>query len=355
MKPGMNLVIRPAICADEAAIAGLHAESWRDSYRGVLPDAYLDGPLAGEMHDKWRRRLGGSRSGPQPGWLILISTIDDVFAGFYASLPDPDDPSRDLIDNLHVMPALRSHGIGAALMREGADRLVAIGRQRAILRVVEGNHQARGFYRDLGGIEGAPVSHAIGGGHAVALIPYTWNRMQDLATAARRHLTQRLAPPLSVTMNDVAALTGATHPVADGIHARPRRKQRLGDAFGLTDYGVNRVELDPGIWSSIPHFHSREDEFVLVLEGELVLVSGARERLLRPGDCAGFPAGLERPHHLENRSAQLAVYLEVGTRREDCDECDYPGEDLRIAQRADGTRDYVRRDGTPVKAADPAR
>ena len=149
---------------------------------------------------------------------------------------------------------------------------------------------------------------------------------------------------------EVAVLTGATHPVADGIHARPRRKQRLGDAFGLTDYGVNRVELDPGIWSSIPHFHSREDEFVLMLEGELVLVSGAGERLLRPGDCAGFPAGLERPHHLENRSAQLAVYFEVGSRRQDSDECDYPGNDLRIAQRNDGSRDYVRRDGTPIKA-----
>ena len=85
-----------------------------------------------------------------------------------------------------------------------------------------------------------------------------------------------------------------------------------------------------------------------VLEGELVLVAGGEERLLRPGDCAGFPAGLDRPHHLENRSTRLAVYLEVGSRRQDRDECDYPHEDLRIAQRADGSRNYVRRDGTPV-------
>ena len=344
----MTLIIRPAIPADEAAIAGLHTESWRQSYRGMLPDAYLDGPLAGEMRDKWHHRL----SQPQPGWLVLVSTIDDAFAGFFASFPDPDDISRDLIDNLHVVPGLRSHGIGAALMREGADRLAAVGRSRAILRVVEGNEGARAFYRDLGGIEGAPAPHDIGGGHEVDLVPYAWDRMLDLATAARRRLARRLSPPLSVTAAEVAVLTGATHPVADGIHARPRRKQRLGDAFGLSDYGVNRVELDPGIWSSIPHFHSREDEFVLVLEGELVLVSGAEERLLRPGDCAGFPAGLERPHHLENRSTRLAVYLEVGSRRQDCDECDYPGNDLRIAQRADGSRDYVRRDGTPVKAAD---
>jgi uncharacterized cupin superfamily protein/ribosomal protein S18 acetylase RimI-like enzyme len=344
----MNHFIRPAIPFDEAAIAGLHIESWRQGYRGVLPDAYLDGPMEGEMRDKWHHRL----SQPQPGWLVLVSTIDDAFAGFFASFPDPDDTGRDLIDNLHVMPGLRSHGIGAALMREGADRLAAMGRGCAILRVVEGNAGARAFYRDLGGIEGAPVAHDIGGGNEVDLVPYSWDRMTDLATAARRRLARRLVPPLSVAATEVAALTGANHPVADGIHARPRRKQRLGDAFGLTDYGVNRVELDPGIWSTIPHYHSREDEFVLVLEGELVLVSGVEERLLHPGDCAGFPAGLERPHHLENRSDRLAVYLEVGSRRPDSDECDYPGNDLRIARCADGSRDYVRRDGTPVKISE---
>lgn len=346
----MNLVIRPAIPADEAAIAGLHTESWRQSYRGVLPDAYLDGPLAGEMREKWHRRL----SGPKPGWLVLTATIDHAFAGFLAAGPDPDDPGRDLFDNLHVVPGRRSHGTGAALMREGADRLAAIGRERAVLRVVEDNTRARVFYRDLGGIEGARVFHTIGGGHEVALIPYHWDRMQDIATAARRRLARRLDPPLSVSAQQVAAVSGrdsgAKHPVAAGAHARPRRKQRLGDAFGLSDYGVNRVELDPGVWSSIPHFHSHEDEFVQVLEGELVLVAGGEERLLRPGDCAGFPAGLDRPHHLENRSSQTAVYLEVGSRRQDCDETDYPGEDLRTAQRADGRRDFVRRDGTPVSS-----
>ena len=76
----MNLVIRTAVAADEAAIAGLHAESWRGSYRGVLPDTYLDGPLADEMREKWRRRLAS----PPPGWLVLISTLDDAFGGFLA-------------------------------------------------------------------------------------------------------------------------------------------------------------------------------------------------------------------------------------------------------------------------------
>jgi GNAT superfamily N-acetyltransferase len=257
----MNLVIRPAVAADEDAIAGLHAESWRGSYHGVLPDTYLDGPLADEMREKWRRRLAS----PPPGWLVLISTLDDAFGGFIAAFPDPDDPSRDLVDNLHVVPGLRGHGIGAALIREGADRLAAMGRRRAILRVVESNAGARAFYRDLGGInagarafyrdlggiEGARVSHAIAPGHQVALVPYHWDRMQDIATYARRRLARRLAPPLSVTAEQVVAVSGresgARHPVAAGAHARPRRKQRLGDAFGLTDYGVNRVELDPRV------------------------------------------------------------------------------------------------------------
>ena len=96
----MSLVTRPAVPADEAAIAGLHTESWRDSYRGDLPDDYLDGPLAGEMRAKWRRRL----TQPQPGWLVLTAAIDDAFAGFLAAFPDPDEPGRDLFDNLHVVP-----------------------------------------------------------------------------------------------------------------------------------------------------------------------------------------------------------------------------------------------------------
>lgn len=183
----MGLVIRPAIPADEAAIAGLHTESWRLSYRGVLPDAYLDGPLAGDMREKWNRRLND----PQPGWMVLTAAIDDAFAGFLLALPDPEEPGWDLFDNLHVPPGLRSHGIGAALMREGADRLTVMGRERAILRVVESNARARAFYRGLGGVEGAPVSHAIAPGQEVALVPYTWERIQDIATAAQHRLARR--------------------------------------------------------------------------------------------------------------------------------------------------------------------
>ncbi len=184
----------------------------------------------------------------------------------------------------------------------------------------------------------------------MTLVPYAWSDHRDIATAARRRLARRLDPPLSICAADVPSVTGvesgADHPVAAGLNARQRVKQRLGDAFGLTDYGVNRVTLAPGVWSSIPHFHSREDEFIQVLEGTLTLVSSCETRQLGPGDCAGFPAGLDRPHHLENRSDAPAVYLEIGSRRPDVDECDYAGEDLRAVQLPDGQRGYARRDGS---------
>lgn len=182
----MGLSIRSAVPADEAAIAALHADSWRQSYRGALPDAYLDGALAGDMRDRWRARFAE----PQPGWLVLTATLDGAFAGFFAAGPDPDDPSRDLIDNLHVRPEIRSHGIGALLMREGAGRLSGMGRGCAILWVVEDNRRARAFYRDLGGTEGPPEPHVIAPGQAVPAVPIRWSRIQDIATAARRRLAR---------------------------------------------------------------------------------------------------------------------------------------------------------------------
>ena len=100
----------------------------------------------------------------------------------------------------------------------------------------------------------------------------------------------------------------STHP------ARERVRQRLGDAGGLTDFGVNLMHLPPGNWSSQRHWHSHEDEFVYVLEGELTLVEDGGETVLRAGDCAAFPKGTGNGHHLINRSDAMAVYLEVGTR-----------------------------------------
>ncbi|MEO1293687.1 MAG: cupin domain-containing protein [Pseudomonadota bacterium] len=150
---------------------------------------------------------------------------------------------------------------------------------------------------------------------------------------------------------DIATEAEPTHPVPSVEKCRARRKQALSDAVGLSQFGVNRVELDPDVWSTVRHWHTHEDEFVLILEGELTLVTNAGAETLRVGDVAGFPAGVPDGHRLENRSDSLAVYLEVGSRRPDVDEVDYSDEDLLIRQTADGRRVFTRRDGTELGEA----
>ncbi|WP_374345090.1 cupin domain-containing protein [Phenylobacterium sp.] len=124
---------------------------------------------------------------------------------------------------------------------------------------------------------------------------------------------------------------------------RERVRQRLGEAGGLTDFGVNRMRLPPGGWSSQRHWHSHEDEFVHVLSGELVLVEDDGETLLKAGDSAAFPKGSGNGHHLINRGAETAVYLEVGSRHADdlttCSDVDM------MSANADGR--FVHKDGTP--------
>ena len=122
-----------------------------------------------------------------------------------------------------------------------------------------------------------------------------------------------------------------------------RLRQRLGDAGGLTDFGVNLMRLPPGMWSSQRHWHSHEDEFVWVLEGEVVLVTDEGEQVLKAGDCAGFKAGVANGHHLQNRSDREVVLLEVGSRQPEADGCDYP--DIDMVARP-GEEGYRHRDGT---------
>lgn len=121
-----------------------------------------------------------------------------------------------------------------------------------------------------------------------------------------------------------------------------RRRVRLGNAAGLSDFGVNLVELPPGGQSSLRHWHSAEDEFVMVLEGRLILITDAGEHELQAGDCAGFAKNSGDGHCLVNRSDRPARYLEVGGRDPGADTVTYPGIDLRVGpgrvlQHADGT------------------
>ena len=141
--------------------------------------------------------------------------------------------------------------------------------------------------------------------------------------------------------------SGSRYPAPFAQPCMRRRWLRLGDAAGLTQFGVNLVTLEPGVWSSQRHWHSHEDEFVYLLEGELVLVTDAGEEILRAGDCAGFKAGERNGHHLQNRSKQAARMLVVGARNA-ADSCEYPDIDMKFAgDRYSGKGGYTHKDGTP--------
>lgn len=142
---------------------------------------------------------------------------------------------------------------------------------------------------------------------------------------------------------------GTSYPEEFAAPCKPRRRWRLGDAAGLSQFGVNLLRLPAGAWSSQRHWHATEDEFVTVLSGEVVLIEDDGETILRAGDCAGFPAGVPNGHRIENRSGAEAVLLEVGTRSPGTDACDYPDIDMVLPKGADR---YFHRDGTPYPKYD---
>ena len=123
--------------------------------------------------------------------------------------------------------------------------------------------------------------------------------------------------------------------------------QWVGDAAGLTQFGVNRVVLPPQARTALRHWHENEDEFVIVMSGEVVLREEDGETVLRAGDCAGFKAGVENGHAFENRTDEPVVLFEIGTRSPD-ETGHYPDVDLRYEKR-DGVVTFVHRDGTPYK------
>jgi uncharacterized cupin superfamily protein len=143
----------------------------------------------------------------------------------------------------------------------------------------------------------------------------------------------------------VAAVCGTNYPEPFKTRVAGRAKKKLGDALGLKNFGVNLTMLKPGAQSALRHWHAKQDEFVYVVSGELVLVSNAGEQVLSPGMCAGFPAGCADGHHLVNRSGRDVVYLEVGDRTPG-DAATYPDDDL-VARAAAAGWMFTRKDGTP--------
>lgn len=143
---------------------------------------------------------------------------------------------------------------------------------------------------------------------------------------------------------NVASRKGSIYPKQFQPLVSGRVKQRLGDAAGLKNFGVNLVTLEPGSRSALRHWHSHQDEFIYVIEGEVTLVTDAGAQVLKPGMMAGFPAGEADGHHLINQTSKVVTYLEVGDRTPD-DEVTYPDHDL-IAKPGLNERMFMREDGT---------
>ena len=152
-------------------------------------------------------------------------------------------------------------------------------------------------------------------------------------------------PALDPEDIDLVASTGYPPPFDSATDGRAKR--RLTDALGLTGMGVNITELAPDAKTSLRHWHSHEDEFVLVLKGEVILITDAGEQVLTEGMCAGFPAGVADGHCVVNNSDAPATILEVGTRNM-ADECSYSDVDLHCRPGRYERAVFTRKDGTPV-------
>ncbi len=153
-------------------------------------------------------------------------------------------------------------------------------------------------------------------------------------------------PPSAIIAADApprARLSNYPEPFASRVAGRV--KQALGEPFGLKNFGVNRVQLLPGRISALRHAHTRQDEFIYVLEGHPTLVTDAGETQLAPGMCAGFPAG-GTSHQLVNRTNTPVLYLEAGDRLPG-DSVSYPDDALQAQQDAAGGWRFLHKDGRP--------
>ena len=162
---------RPMELTDGEAVAALHAESWRQTYRGILTDDYLDGLVAEDRYAVWAERL----LDPEPNQYVLLAEEGEKLVGFISFYLDNDPDLGTLIDNFHVAPALKGRGIGAALWREGVRQVMPLAKQTGLyLYVYEANVPAILFYERMGGICISRNGYEPpGGGQAMALC-YKW-------------------------------------------------------------------------------------------------------------------------------------------------------------------------------------
>ena len=154
--------------------------------------------------------------------------------------------------------------------------------------------------------------------------------------------------PAAIVAAEAPARTKpSNYPAPFASRMAGRRKHPLGDLFGLSNFGVNLTRLAPGAMSALRHAHTRQDEFVYILEGHPTLHTDEGRTRLAPGMCAGFKAGTGNAHHLLNETGEDVIYLEVGDRTPG-DEGSYPDDDLKAAM-VDAKWKFVHKDGSPYK------
>ncbi|MDJ0708094.1 MAG: cupin domain-containing protein [Leptolyngbyaceae cyanobacterium MO_188.B28] len=139
--------------------------------------------------------------------------------------------------------------------------------------------------------------------------------------------------------------TGTNYPASFKTRVAGRSKKRVGNAAGLKNFGVNWVTLAPGASSALRHWHEKQDEFVYIIQGELILITNDGEHILKSGMMAGFPASEVNGHHLVNRSTALAIYLEIGDRTPN-DLVHYPDDDISAHDTPTGWT-FTHKDGSP--------
>lgn len=153
-----------------------------------------------------------------------------------------------------------------------------------------------------------------------------------------------------ISADDVEAIHGTVYPPEFAHVVQGRSKAKLGDVFGLSNFGVNYTNLEPGASSALLHHHATQDEMVYVLEGEVTLTrlydETTHKTTMRAGDCVGFPAGLAVAHCMRNESAETARFLEIGDRSPG-DRVEYPNNDLKAVMQKDGLWKFVHKDGRP--------
>lgn len=125
-----------------------------------------------------------------------------------------------------------------------------------------------------------------------------------------------------------------------------RTKRKLGDFYGLSNFGINLTELLPGAMSALKHHHLKQDEFIYIINGTLTLIYGEKEYLIKSGECFGFAKGLTIGHQLINHSNEAASYLEIGDRTKG-DQVEYPDNDLQAISNEDGSWAFLHKDNSP--------